>query len=683
MAAQVTLSNLAQTYSGIPIVATAVTVPAGLNVNITYAGSATPPTNAGSYAVVATIVDPIETGSASGTLIVSKANQILTFGTLPAKTYGDALFTVTATISSGLPIKWDSSDPSVASVSSTALVTLTGAGQTTIIASNSGNSNFNAASWIAQPLNVARSLATLPSGTQTVTYDGSAKGIDPNGLPSGQATEITYRDTSVAESAPNSQVVFQNCPDTFTALNYQSKGLEALNYWAMGKYVSLPAGTARKLDYCDVVLSSYAIYDSSSPKNYQSWANAHPELVVPPDPGISIPGNSGGYYHPVTLSFYDYANDGITEVFHLLTSQTVQAFIPWRPSKLADGVTNYTLSGYAFRVPFSFPDGIILPENVWVAVSFNTSSHGTAPVGVPGPYNDLNVTNLATTVTPGTPPYVGITQFASGLAPTLFYQNWRWQSTSGTTGPMLRLRAIPTNATQNAPVNAGTYETKTKTTSFGTDGRSTSLLTINKAPLQATLSNLSQIRDGTPKPITVTTTPAGISTNVTYAASAVAPSALGFYPVTATSSNPNYVGQVNGILQIGDSFTSWQTATFSGSGLPPEKTTATADPDGDGLSNLLEYASNLNPLVGNSPSPVGVESNSNTLDFTYRRNLNALDLVYSIQDSTSLADPSSWARVTPLSETTMSDDGSTRVIRASVAKPAVQPSYFLRLKAAR
>ncbi len=683
MAAQVTLSNLAQTYSGIPIFATAVTVPAGLNVNITYADSTTPPTNVGSYAVVATIMDPAGTGSASGTLVISKANQVITFGTLPAKTYGDAPFAVTATLSSGLPIKWESSDPSVASVSSSALVTLTGAGQTSILASNAGDSNYNAASWIAQPLNVARSLAALPSGTQTVTYDGIAKGMNSNALPSGQATEITYRATSVAEAATNSQVVFQNCPDTFTALNYTSKGFEALNYWAMGKYISLPAGTARKLDYCDVVLSSLARYDTSSPNGFLSWANAHPELVVPPSPGISIPGNSGGFYHPVTLSFYDYASDGITEVYHLLTSQTVQAFIPWRPLKLADGVTDYTLMGYAFRVPFSFPDGIILPEQVWVAVSYNTGSHGTAPIGVPGPYNALNVTNLATTPPEPLFPLTGITQFATGPAPTLYYQNWRWQSTSGTTGPMLRLRAIPTNATLNAPVNAGSYETKTKTTSFGTDGRSISTLTINKAPLQATLTNLSQIRDGTPKPVTVTTTPVGISTSITYAASAVAPSALGFYPVTATSSNPNYIGQVNGTLQIGDSFTSWQTATFSASGLPPEKTTATADPDGDGLSNFLEYASNLNPLAGNSPSPVGIDSSGSTLDFTYRRNLNALDLSYSIQDSTSLADPSSWARVTPLSETTMSDDGSTRVIRASVAKPAAQPSYFLRLKAAR
>ena len=73
--------------------------------------------------------------------------QTITLEPLTAKIYGDAPFAVTAAASSGLPItKWESSDPSVASVSSSGLVTLLGAGQTSIIASNSGNATYNAAS---------------------------------------------------------------------------------------------------------------------------------------------------------------------------------------------------------------------------------------------------------------------------------------------------------------------------------------------------------------------------------------------------------------------------------------------------------------------------------------------------------------------------------------------------------
>ncbi len=65
--ATVTLDDLAQTYDGDPKPATATTEPAGLAVAITYDGDAAAPTDAGSYAVEATVSDPNYDGSASGT----------------------------------------------------------------------------------------------------------------------------------------------------------------------------------------------------------------------------------------------------------------------------------------------------------------------------------------------------------------------------------------------------------------------------------------------------------------------------------------------------------------------------------------------------------------------------------------------------------------------------------------
>ncbi len=682
MAAQITLSNLSQTYNGSPKSATATTVPAGLGYTITYGndGSTTPPIQAGSYALVATIEDLIETGSATGTLVIAKANQTITFGALAAKTYGDEPFIVTSNPSSGLPFtKWETTDPAVASISPSGLVTLVGAGQTSIIASHSGDTNYNAA-WKAQPLNVALSSASPPSGTLTVTYDGNAQGLGSDALPSGQASEITYRDTALAEATPNPEVIFKNGPDTLD-LSYLSTGMQAGGYWGMAKYVEL-GGTARKLESCDVTLVSWSRYDSSSPYGYLPWANAHPDLVVPPTPGVSVPGDSGGYYHPVTLAFYDYVNDGAVETYRLLTTQTVQAFIPWRPVTLADGVTAYPHNGYAFRVPFSFPDGVILPSQVWVAVSFNTNTYGMAPVGASGPYEALNIARLPVPAS-AAGPLVGSTLLASY---TLLYKDWRWQAARGSAGPMLRLRAVPTHATPTMPVNAGTYAVKAMSAAFGMDSRSVSILEIEKASLGISLSDLTLVRDGVPKPVTVTTDPGGIATSVTYAYGngefPEAPSALGSYPVTAASADPNYDGIATGVLHVGDTFSSWQTAVFSGSGLTSEETAGPADPDGDGVSNLLEYALNLNPLVGDSSS-LAFEDDDGTLGFTYRRNLNALDLDYTIQDTTNLAEPSSWMTVTPLGETILSDDGATRVIKARFDKPAGESRYFLRLRTAR
>jgi hypothetical protein len=56
--ATLTLGNLEQRYNGTPRAVTATTVPAGLNVTITYDGSPTAPVYPGAYAVVATINDP-------------------------------------------------------------------------------------------------------------------------------------------------------------------------------------------------------------------------------------------------------------------------------------------------------------------------------------------------------------------------------------------------------------------------------------------------------------------------------------------------------------------------------------------------------------------------------------------------------------------------------------------------
>src|SRR5262249_51561030 len=55
--ATVDLSALNQIYDGAPRAVTANSNPSGLTVNVTYDGSVTPPTNTGSYSVVATVSD--------------------------------------------------------------------------------------------------------------------------------------------------------------------------------------------------------------------------------------------------------------------------------------------------------------------------------------------------------------------------------------------------------------------------------------------------------------------------------------------------------------------------------------------------------------------------------------------------------------------------------------------------
>ena len=80
--ATITLGNLAQTYDGAPEPVAVTTVPPGLTVNVTYNGSTNVPVNAGSYNVLATVIDPTYVGSATNTLVISQAPAVVSLGNL-------------------------------------------------------------------------------------------------------------------------------------------------------------------------------------------------------------------------------------------------------------------------------------------------------------------------------------------------------------------------------------------------------------------------------------------------------------------------------------------------------------------------------------------------------------------------------------------------------------------------
>src|SRR5204863_389232 len=101
-AATVTLSKLTQGYTGSALTPTATTGPAGLAV--TWTGA--PQTNAGSYAVTATIADANYTGAASGTFDVTKATATVTLSNLTQGYTGLALTPTATTGPAGLAVTW-------------------------------------------------------------------------------------------------------------------------------------------------------------------------------------------------------------------------------------------------------------------------------------------------------------------------------------------------------------------------------------------------------------------------------------------------------------------------------------------------------------------------------------------------------------------------------------------------
>lgn len=185
--ATVTLGNLSATFDGTPKSVTATTNPAGLSVNITYNGSPTPPTNAGSYAVVATINSANYQGSANGTLTVAKAGSVTTIvsDTPNPSVIGQVVtlsFKVAAAVGSAVPTgsvavsasTGEACGPvTLTSGAGSCSTTFTTAGSRTLTASYSGDNNFigSTSASVNQPvgdfsITVSPAAQTISSGHQ-------------------------------------------------------------------------------------------------------------------------------------------------------------------------------------------------------------------------------------------------------------------------------------------------------------------------------------------------------------------------------------------------------------------------------------------------------------------------------------------------------------------------------------
>jgi hypothetical protein len=188
-----------------------------------------------------------------------------------------------------------------------------------------------------------------------------------------------------------------------------------------------------------------------------------------------------------------------------------------------------------------------------------------------------------------------------------------------------------------------------------------SITPINKAPIvdagiapttaTSPLSLLGTVTDdGLPLPFTYQwstvsspgalsiANPAALATNATF-------STLGNYTLrlTATDSLASTFDDLN-FSFAGTPFEQWRTAQFA-NGISNPDSAPTADPDHDGLTNLVEYALGTNPGIGNDTglaSTITNTSGTKYFQLTVPKNPAATDVTTSIQLSTSL-DAGSWS----------------------------------------
>ncbi|MFH0907421.1 MAG: MBG domain-containing protein [bacterium] len=186
----------------------------------------------------------------------------------------------------------------------------------------------------------------------------------------------------------------------------------------------------------------------------------------------------------------------------------------------------------------------------------------------------VTLTNLTQTYD-GTARVVGFESVPSGLSVLLTYDGNAW-----------------------APTNAGDYAVTGMVNEAMYQGVATGSLEVAKDTSGVYLFDLSHVYDGTAKAASVTTTPAGLTVDITYDGNATEPTNAGSYAVTGTVDDANWQGEAVDTLTIQPAAASVYlqnlSQTYDGTA---RSVTATTDPSG--LTVEITYD-------GSSTAPVNV-----------------------------------------------------------------------------
>ncbi len=274
--------------------------------------------------------------------ITDKLLQVITFDPLPAMTYGDANFTVSATGgASGNLISFSSDNPSVATVSATGEVMIVGAGTVNITANQPGNATYAAATPVIQSLTVNPAPLTITADDQNGTYGDAS-------LP---MLTVTYTGFVNGET----EAVLDNAPDVSTTATVGSDagsypifaaGATADNYQIIHLFGNLTIGKTALTITADDQFTTYGDAVSTLTLTYAGFVNGEDESVLTTQPNIGTTGtntsNAGTY--AITVSGATASNYAITHTNGTLTINKATVNVTADDQSRAYGANDPTFS---------------------------------------------------------------------------------------------------------------------------------------------------------------------------------------------------------------------------------------------------------------------------------------------------------------------------------------------------
>ena len=294
--ATVTLADLSQIYDGAPRAASATSVPA-VSYSLTYDGSATAPTAAGSYEVVATVTDANYQGGATGTLVVAKAEASVAFDSLTAGYNGTGRAATVSTEPAGLAVNltYDGSPALPVAVGAYAVVAA-------IVEANYQGGATDV-------FTIAKGTAAVTLTSLAQTYDGTAKSAGATTEPAGLTVNLTYDGTAIAPTDAGSFAVTGTVADA----NYAGA--------ATGTLVVAKAAATVSLS------GLYYVYDGYPKSATVTTAPAGLAAAVTYNGSAALPINTGSYAVVATLAEANY--QGSTSGTLTIAAEGEDPFTQW------------------------------------------------------------------------------------------------------------------------------------------------------------------------------------------------------------------------------------------------------------------------------------------------------------------------------------------------------------------
>ena len=667
--ASVSLGSLMAIYDGTPKSATGFTSPAGLKLHFTYNGSATAPTAASTYTVLATVSDNVFAGSATGTLTIGVAKPS---GTL--------------TMAAGSPITTGTNTVAVA------------------------NGDFNGDGF--------QDIASVSSGDGTVTVllgDGTghftqphspfAAGTNPSSIAVGDFNGDGVQDLAVANFASNNVTVllgdgtgnFNAAAGSPFAVGSGPVGVVAADLNGDGFWDLAVVNTN---DSTVSVLLSNGVGGFSPASGSPLRAGVNPlglalgdfnldgklDIAVADfgeDAVLILKGNGLGafpgsfkytnIFSAASIVVADFNGDGKPD-FATANEDLNAVDVRLGAGTLGSGASDFPVPAGSPYAVGSFPEAIVVADlngdgipdlavtnsdtgGVTVMAGSGTGGFSVATgAAFPGGFKglavgDFNGDGLADLVVAGgaNQNQVGVLLGAMATTASALSTTSAATVANGATVP-LKLLVTDSVTAYNAPTGAVTFSdgatvigtaaaasspytfttaalapgSHTFTASYAGDTRSVgsssgNSVTIMVSPSSAsvTLGRLTATYDGTPKSVTATTVPASLAVNFTYNGSSTAPTAAGSYAVVGTISDPVYSGSATGTLVIGQASGSVSLGSLSATydGTPHAATASSVSPAG--LTVNVTYNGNPTaPTAAGSYAVVGTIADSNVTGST-------------------------------------------------------------------